>query len=108
MFLAPIHKVLPCHTFLHATWVICKNIFCKINVQFWVKCKYLVIISWRVYISMGLLISSFLLIVMFVWFLGYKLQPGTKQDTQDQVHVSPGMLYNEERKECLMTKANTK
>ena len=48
-----------------------------------------------------MLVSNFLLIVTFVCSLEHTLQPGTKQDTQDQVHVSPGMLYNEERRECL-------
>ena len=55
-----------------------------------------------------MLVSNFLLIVMFVCSLEDTLQHGTKQDTQeDQVHVS-GMLYNEERRECLMTKADIK
>ena len=50
-------------------------------------------------------VSNFLLIVMFVCSLELD---NTEQDTQDQVHVSPGMLYNEERRECLMTKADIK
>ena len=50
-----------------------------------------------------MLITIFLLIVMFVCSLEHH---NTEQDTQeDQVHVS-GMLYNEERRECLMTKAD--
>ena len=39
-----------------------------------------------------MLVSNFLLIMMFVCSLEQTLQPGTKQGTQDQVHVSPGML----------------
>ena len=44
-------------------------------------------------------VSNFLLIVMFVCSLEDTLQHGTKQSTQDQVHVSLDMLYNELREE---------
>ena len=49
-----------------------------------------------------MLVSRFLLIVTFVCLE----HQNTKQGTQ--VQVSPGMLYNEERRECLMTKADIK
>ena len=50
-----------------------------------------------------MLVSRFLLIVTFVCLEHHS----TKQGTQVQVHVSPGMLYNEERRECQL-KANIK
>ena len=61
------------------------------------------VIRYKVYISIMILmlVSGFLLIVMFVCSLEHH---DTKQNIQDQ--VSPGMLYNEERRKCLMTKAD--
>ena len=47
-----------------------------------------------------------LLIVMVVCPLEQSLQHVKKQGSQDQVHVSPGMLYNEEKRECLMSKVD--